>query len=46
MIDMILTRNPLEIVGGVIGCLAFIYYGIWMFRQLMKDDPNMREFKE
>jgi hypothetical protein len=46
MMAMILNRNPFEIICGVIGCLAFLYYGIWMFRQLIKDDPNMREFKE
>ena len=44
MIEMILNRNPLELIGGVIGCLVFIGFGIWMFRQLMKS--GYTEFKQ
>jgi hypothetical protein len=43
---MILNRNPVEIIGGIVAMAAFIRYGWWMFRQLGKSGYTEMEDTE
>jgi hypothetical protein len=43
---MILNRNPFELAIGLVALAFAMRFGWWMFRQLVKDDPNMPKFKE
>lgn len=37
---MILNRNPIEIIGGIVAIAAFIRAGWWMFLQIGKSGYN------
>jgi len=36
--------TALELFGCIIGLVAFIAFGIWVYWQIVKPNPSMKEF--